>query len=78
MTPYNHHISDTYIKAYDAELARDLSEAHRVRPANLRRSIARRLVQFGAWMLPDEPDIVNGTIVVLEIEPGHGAVREAA
>lgn len=78
MTPYNHHITDQYVKAYDAELARDLSKAHRQRSATIRRSFARRLVQFGAWMLPEKPDMVNGTILVLEIDADHGAAREAA
>ena len=78
MTPYNHHISDTYLQAYGTELVSDLSEAHRGGSRAFRRSIARRLVQLGAWMLPEKPDMVNGTILVLEIEPDASAAREAA
>ena len=78
MTPYNHHTSDTYLHTYTADLTADLVQARRPGPGTVRRSVARRLVQLGAWMLPEKPDIVSGTILVLEIEPDDGAAREAA
>ena len=78
MTPYNHHISDAYLAAYTADVARDLEQAHRPGPKTVRRTIARRLVQLGAWMLPEEPELGNGSILVLEIDPGQGPIREAA
>ena len=78
MTPYNHHTSSEYLRAYDDELARDLTEAHQGGSRIIQRTVARRLVQLGAWMLPDKPAMVNGTILVLEIEPESAIAREAA
>lgn len=80
MTPYSHHISDSYIDAYRCELARDLAEAHKKVPftRTLRKGVARTLVRVGAWMLPDKPELVSDTILVLPKRPDDSTIRTAA
>lgn len=80
MTPYAHHISNNYLNAYTTELARDLHEAYRGDSftRSLRKGVARSLVRVGAWMLPDKPELVSDTILVLPKRPGSPNVRKAA
>lgn len=69
MTAYTHHVSDTYLHAYMSELTSELTTAYRQEPVHktLRTGVARTLVRVGAWMLPNEPEFVSDTIVVLPI-----------
>jgi hypothetical protein len=80
MTPYAHHSNNTYLRAYQAELAHDLSEAHSrgVGFHSIRRSIARSLVRIGAWLLPEKTELVDGTIHVLKVDPHVSASQRAA
>ena len=74
MTPYTHHMNDAYLNAYSQELTHDLRTAratvggHR----SLRRTVARQVVRFGAWLLPDTPELVDGRILVLEVKAASG------
>lgn len=80
MTPYTHHISDTYLDAYIRELNTDLVTAHREEAfrRTLRKGVARTLVRVGAWMLPDKPELVSDTILVLPKRPDGGTAKRAA
>jgi hypothetical protein len=77
MTPHAHHNNDLYLSAYTAELTRDLTEAHdadRTGHSGIRFSIAQSFVRFGAWLLPETPELVDGRILVLDIggaDRGH-------
>jgi hypothetical protein len=70
MTLHAHHSTDLYINAYQSELRAELSDAHSGRTAGsgIRRSIARSLVRIGAWMLPEKPGLIDGRILVLDVE----------
>lgn len=80
MTPYTHHITDQYLDAYLTEITRDLSESMRGDSItrSIRKSLARSLVRVGAWMLPDKPELVSDTILVLPKQPDDSPVRKAA
>jgi hypothetical protein len=81
MTPYSHHTSDSYIVAYQSELTRDLSAAHRgeALPRTLRKGVGRALVRFGAWMMPDKPELVSETILILpKKQSDSSTIRSAA
>lgn len=80
MTPYAHHTNDAYLAAYGAELAEDLTAAHTTRRTRfgLRRSIAQSFVRIGAWLLPEKPELAEGQILVLEIDPTVRATQRAA
>ncbi|MGI9666792.1 MAG: hypothetical protein ACR2N2_06780 [Acidimicrobiia bacterium] len=69
MSPHNHHTNDMYIAAYTQELSHELRTAWTTggTKRSLRRGIARSIVRFGAWMLPDTPELVDGHILVLEV-----------
>lgn len=80
MTPTTHHITDTYLNAYQAELRADLSGARRTRPAlrRTRRGVARTLVRLAAWLFPETPEIIDGRIIILEQPVETGALEKAA
>lgn len=80
MTPYTHHITDQYLDAYLTEITRDLSESMRGDSItrSIRKGLARSLVRVGAWMLPDKPELVSDTILVLPKQPDDSPVRKAA
>jgi hypothetical protein len=73
-------MSDNYLDAYRTELGRDLSDAHRgvAFTRMLRKGVARTLVRVGAWMLPDKPELVSDTILVLPKQPAETDIRTAA
>ena len=73
MTPYNHHLDDTYLTTYRTEIADGLrlSRTTGGRGRTLQGSIARAVVRFGAWMLPETPELVDGHILVLDVQPPH-------
>lgn len=79
MTPYAHHQTDDYLTAYRAEIAADMQSARNGPPLGrqLRTSIARTVVRFGAWILPEGPEVVDGRIIVLP-SPKPGELTEAA
>lgn len=78
MTPYTAHSNDQ-LNLYVDGLAADLTVAYRSGTATrqIRRGIARLLVRVGAWMLPDKPDLVAGTILVMPKQQ-DGSIRKAA
>lgn len=80
MTPTTHHITDTYINAYQAELRLDLTMAHRSDPGlqRTRRLVGRSLVRLGAWLFPETPEIVDGRIIVLQNPVDRRALEKAA
>lgn len=68
MTPYAHHLDDSYLHAHLAEVAADVrASRRRRRPRHtLRGAVARAMVRTGARLLPDTPELVDGRILVLE------------
>ena len=70
MTPHAHHSTDLYITAYQGELRAELTDAYSGGSTGngIRRSIARSLVRIGAWMLPEKPGLIDGRILVLDVE----------
>jgi len=80
MSPYMNHISTDYVDAYAAELRLDLHHAWTQTPTTrrVRKSLARSLVRVGAWMLPDKPELVSDTILVLPKPAEKTTIRTAA
>ena len=80
MTPYAHHNHDAYLNAYTSELSTDLRAAFATESAlrRARRVIARSMVRFGARLLPDTPELVDGRILVLATIPTEEDVKQAA
>lgn len=64
MTPFTQPTIDTHIQVYNDLVIEDLHRATSTR-SPIRRAIARGLVRTGAWLLPDKPDMVGNTVVVL-------------
>ncbi len=80
MTPYNHHLDDTYVTTYRNEIAEGLRLARTTggRGRTLQGTIARAVVRLGAWMLPEKPELVDGHILVLDVQPQPSADLERA
>jgi hypothetical protein len=70
---------DMYINAYLSEISHDMRSAREsIGPWHaLRKSIASSLVRSGAWLLPDKPQVIGGTVIVLS-ETSSDDHRKAA
>jgi len=79
MTHGTHLSYDMYIDAYPAELSDDLrsTRASSGPLRSLRRSVARGLVRSGAWLLPDKPEVIGGTVIVLSQTPSDDHQKAA-
>ncbi len=80
MTPTNHHTSSQYLDACRTELTTDLRAAHTT-PGfahAIRGAVARTLVRAGVSMMPDEPPVVDGRVVVLARRTTRHDLPEAA
>jgi hypothetical protein len=80
MTPFTYTTNDMHIDVYLNEVRVAMSQP-RTHPAvirSLRRHIARGLVRTGAWLLPDKPEVIGGTVFVLPKAPNNSADRKAA
>ncbi|MFV1999646.1 MAG: hypothetical protein ACC654_04700 [Acidimicrobiia bacterium] len=71
MTPHPHLSHDVYVDAYLSEISADLRSARTSRGLLrvVRRSIARSLVRSGVWLLPDKPEAIGHTVIVLSQSP---------
>lgn len=71
MTHHTHLSYDMYINAYLSEVGHDLRSARASGGPwrAIRRYVARGLVRSGAWLLPDKPDVIGGTVFVLSQTP---------
>jgi hypothetical protein len=80
MTPYTHATSDVHVTVYQTEVRTALQRSRTQSGAlhSLRRHIARGLVRTGAWLLPDKPEVIGGTVFVLPASPAGHADRTAA
>ncbi|MEN8239619.1 MAG: hypothetical protein ABFR53_10495 [Actinomycetota bacterium] len=80
MTPFTPTTIDTHITVYDSELRGAIHRAKALPGAlhSLRRHIARGLVRTGAWLLPDKPEVIAGTVFVLPGAPPGDTDRKAA
>jgi hypothetical protein len=80
MTPFTYTASDIHVDVYlqDVRVAIRRSKTHQGATRSLRRYIARGLVRSGAWLLPDKPDLIGGTVFVLPGAPSGNAGRKAA
>jgi hypothetical protein len=80
MTPYTHTTSDIHINVYQQEIRDSIrsSKAHPGALRSLRRHIARGLVRTGAWLLPEKPEVIGGTVFVLPKAPNNSADQRAA
>lgn len=67
MTPYTHTTGDIHVDVYqrDVRVAIQQSKERNGASRSLRRTIARGLVRAGAWLLPEKPDVIGGTVFVL-------------
>jgi hypothetical protein len=78
MSPFNHHVSSSYLRAYTSELADDLRGTRATRSRHtLRRRIGLSMVALGAWMAPDSTTMVDGHLVILERRTAHDLPRAA-
>ena len=67
MTPFIHQTNNEYVRAYQAEVHADI-QTSRLSPSpihTVRRRIAQSLVHAGAWLLPDETDVISATVSLL-------------
>lgn len=80
MTPYTQTTSDVHVTVYQTEVRAALQRSRAPSGARhtLRRHIARGLVRTGAWLLPDKPEVIGGTVLVLPTSPAGHADRTAA
>ena len=80
MTPFTYTASDIHVDVYRQDVRVAISRS-RTRPGvlhSLRRHIARGLVRTGAWLLPDKPEVIGGTVFVLSKASSDHIVRKAA
>jgi len=77
MSPY---MNPEYVGAYQAELRVDLLRAWTQTPTTrkIRKTLARSLVRVGAWMMPDKPELVSDTVLVLPKPADQARIRTAA
>lgn len=80
MTPFTHLTNDTHIATYQAELRTELARARTASTPlhSLRTHIARGLVRAGAWLLPDKPEVIGGTVIVFSDSRDDPAAQRAA
>ena len=80
MTPFTHTTNDMHIDVYQNEvrIAMKQLRTHPAATRSLRRHVARGLVRIGAWLLPDKPEIIGGTVFVLPKAPNNSADQKAA
>jgi len=64
VTPFTQQTIDTHIRVYNDQVSADIHRAISTRRP-IRRAIARGLVRTGAWLLPDKPDMIGNTVIVL-------------
>ena len=77
MSPFNHHISSSYLHAYTSELADDLRGTRTNRNHRLRHRIGRSVVSVGAWIARDSTTTLDGHLVILEGQTNHDLPRAA-
>lgn len=77
MSPY---MNIEYVGAYEAELRIDLHHAWTQTPITrkIRKALARSLVRVGAWMMPDKPEFVSDTVLLLPKPATKHRIRKAA
>jgi hypothetical protein len=80
MTPFTHTTNDIHVNMYqqDVRVAIKEAKAHPRTTHSLRRHIARGLVRIGAWLLPEKPEVIGGTVFVLAKAPNDSADQRAA
>ena len=80
MTPFTYTASDIHVDVYQQEVrvAFTQSRQHPGALHSLRRHIARGLVRTGAWLLPDKPEVIGGTVFVFSGAPAESVDQKAA
>ena len=80
MNPYGTQLTNDHLEAYRAWMLPELHSAMTAEPTlrKIRKSVARSLVRVGAWMLPDKPELVSDTILVLPKPAEKTTIRTAA
>lgn len=79
MTPLTHQTMDMHVKVYHDQLGADIRAARSIHAPlhRTRRAIARSLVRTGAWLLPDKPEMVGNTVLVLP-QPQRDTSKQVA
>jgi hypothetical protein len=80
MTPFTYVTVDTHIVAHQSQIGASLQQA-RAHPGPLhalRRHVARGLVRTGAWLLPETPEGIGGTVFALPNTSTSDVDRKAA
>jgi hypothetical protein len=80
MTPFTHITVDAHIGAHQSQIGASLQQA-RAHPGTLhalRGHVARGLVRTGAWLLPESPEVIGGTVFALPDTPTSDLDRKAA
>ena len=80
MNPYGTQLTNDHIEAYQSWMLPELHSALTAEPTlrKIRTSVARSLVRVGAWMLPDRPELVSDSILVLPKPATRRSVQRAA
>jgi hypothetical protein len=80
MNPYGTQLTNDHLEAYRTWMLPELHSAMTAEPTlrTIRKSVARSLVRVGAWMLPDRPELVSDTILVLPKPATRRTVQKAA
>jgi hypothetical protein len=80
MNPYGTQLSNDHLEAYQSWMLPELHSALTAEPTlhKIRKSVARSLVRVGAWMLPDRPQLVSDSILVLPKPVRPRNVQKAA
>jgi hypothetical protein len=80
MNPYGTQLTNDHIEAYRTWMLPELHSAMTAEPTlrTIWNSVARSLVRVGAWMLPDRPELVSDTILVLPKPATRRTVQKAA
>jgi hypothetical protein len=68
MTPFTQLSIETHIQVYRDQVSEDIHRSTSSR-SPIRRAFARGLVRTGAWLLPDKPDKIGDTVIVLAMPP---------
>lgn len=77
MTPFTQPSIETHVQVYMDQVSEDIHRAISTR-SPIRRAIARGLVRTGAWLLPDKPDRIGNTVIVLPAPPRESSQQGAA
>lgn len=80
MNTLGYQITNDSVSAYQSWMLPELHEAMAAEPTHrtVRQSVARSLVRMGAWMLPDRPQMVTDSVLVLPRRVAHRDVQKAA